>query len=859
MLESYGLTLSDVADIVGKESFVETSGELRTADRVTKIKVAQQGYYYKDFADIILISKADGRQIKLGDIATIQDTFVENPAVLSRFQGKPSIGLSLVSTESSDVTEIVKQAREVVQEWKDKNLLPNGVELTEWYDQSTFIKERLSLLMKNGITGILLIFLLLALTLNIKVAFFVALGIPVCVTGTLMLMGQSILNISISEMSTFGFILALGILVDDAVVIGESIYATRKSDGDSIENTIKAVHKVSVPTVFGVLTTMAAFYPLSMIEGFLGKIFAGFAVIVVACLFFSLIESKLILPAHLAHVDTSEHKPKNIFGKAWKLLRDTIEQGIEWLKNRFYKKALKNILKHRYASLITFFALFVMIVGLVTTGKVETRFFPDIQMKVVSANFVIYEESGYNLAFKNASVIEKKAYEVNEHFTQKYNLKKPLFKNIRTLVEDATSGNVQVQLEVGKETPVSIMEFTNAWRNAVGQLEGARSLNFTSGFEGDDDIRLELFSNDPDQLLAVGQKLKEKISQIPGVMDMNDNMTPGAPQINLELNDKGRALGLTTKDLATLVQNGFYGYVVQTNQRDELEVKVRVRFPSNERQSLDNLLNTRIRLTSGSMVPLSSIARFKSGFTVSTITRQGYMRSIYITGKVDKAAYSPAGIVAKIDKTILPGVLQSYPDTTYRFGGEVEEQETTTNSMTRLFILSLLVIYILLAIPLGSYSQPVVVMCAIPFGFLGAILGHWFIGIPLNLLSFLGILALGGVMVNDSLLLISSFNQYKNMGISTLEAILTAAPGRLRAILLTSLTTYIGLVPLLKETSEQAQFLIPAATSLAYGVLFGTFITLFFIPILVCIREDIKELFSSEVKRENIDAIKEIA
>lgn len=343
-LESYGLTLSDVAQAVGSESFVETSGELTTDKRITKIRAARQGYEYGDFAKIVVLSKKDGREIRLGEIAVIEDIYEESPAILSRFQGKPSMGLDILVTKQGDITQIINQTRQVIADWHSRNLLPENVSISTWYDQSSFIKNRLGLLLKNALSGIGLIFLILTLTLNMRVAFFVALGIPVSIAGTLFLMGPGLLNISINELSTFGFILALGILVDDGVVIGESIYTTRQDNGDTLENTIKGVHKVAIPTIFGVLTTIAAFYPLSMIEGELGKIFSSFSLIVAVCLVFSLIESKLILPAHLADINTRQKEPKNFLTKAWKPCRNALDKGIDILKFKIYRRLLNQVI-----------------------------------------------------------------------------------------------------------------------------------------------------------------------------------------------------------------------------------------------------------------------------------------------------------------------------------------------------------------------------------------------------------------------------------------------------------------------------------------------------------------------------------
>lgn len=487
-------------------------------------------------------------------------------------------------------------------------------------------------------------------------------------------------------------------------------------------------------------------------------------------------------------------------------------------------------------------ALLILVSGLVSSGRVRMVFFPEVSGSVLISSFTFSEETGSSLAFGHAQTIEQKAWALNERLMEQYEFKNPVFLNIQTLVTGVTQGTVKVEVNKNDPMPLTVNELIDIWRNEVGNLEGVKSLEFSSGFVGADDLRLELFSNDAGQLLGAGQKLRKALSLTPGVFNIKDNLNPAQPQVDLELKPEGRAMGLTTQSLANLVFQGFNGYEVQTFQRADKEVKVKVRFPAQERRSVKDLLTTRIRLPGGKYVPLSQVADVSSGFTVSTITRQNNMRSIYVSASVDKKHFSPADVIAELNEKFIPDFLRDYPGLSISFGGEAEEQKITTQSMTKLFSMALLVIYILLAVPLGSYTQPFLIMTAIPFGIVGAVLGHWINGLPLSLLSFLGMLALSGVMVNSSLLLVSEYNRLKAAGKGTADALLMAGPSRLRAILLTAVTTYAGLSPLLRETSEQAQFLIPAAVSLAYGVLFGTLITLFLIPVLIHIREDWMEI-----------------
>ena len=836
-LEHRNLTLSEVAEKVAAESLVATSGELRGEGGTKKIRAARQRHDVAGFAEIPVSTDATGQNLTLGEIAVIRDTVAETPVTLSRFQGKPSVGLQVMVAEGGDILASVKEVRKVVANWKESGRLPEELHLATWYDQSSMSRDRLRLLGKNGLSGILLIFLVLALTLNLKVALYVALGIPVSIAGALFMMGEGLLNVSLNELSTFGFILALGILVDDGVVIGESIYTTRKAEGDTIESTIKGVHKVALPTVFGVLTTIAAFYPLSLISGHMGKLYASFTTIVVCCLLFSLLESKLVLPSHLAHIDTRDIEPTHALPRAWSLLRNFVEHGIAFLRDRLYRPALAILLKQRYAALLLFATLLVLAASLVAGGRVRAVFFPDIPRSVIAADFTLSEEAGAELALAHALRIEKAAGFVDARLRNRLGRTTPLILNVQTVVASATSGSITAELAA--DSPVSSNEIASAWRESTGALEATRSLVFSSGWKGDDAFRIEIASSNTDQLLPAGKRIRTFLSTLPGVQDIQDNLDPDKPQIDLELTPEGRAMGLDSSTLAQLVRKGFFGHEVQSFQRGDREVKVKVRFPADERTSMADLLDTRITLANGTTVPLSMVARVTSGFTESSIYRHDRRQSVYITSGLDKNLTDATGVIQQLKERLLPELSVQYPGIQFRFAGEFEQKQETAGSMEKLFLLSLFVIYALLAIPLGSYTQPVLVMTAIPFGIVGAILGHLLHGLPLSMLSFMGMLALSGVVVNDSLLLVSHYNGLRKDGLSVREALLETGPSRLRAILLTSVTTFIGLVPLVQETTVQAQFLIPAAVSLAYGVGFGTLITLFLMPVLLHVREDI--------------------
>jgi len=706
MLEAYGLSLSDVENAINEGSSDTMTAVLKNRTVYLQLKASQQAYLKEEFAAIPLVTTPDGVLLTLGDVARIDDTYDDDTPVLSRFNGENSVALQVITTGLDDITRTVKAAREVVEQWHEEGRLPQGVELSSWYDRSEAITERLQLLVNNALTGILLVFVLLALFLNLTVAFWVAMGLPFIFFGTFYFMGDSFAGLSMNEFTTFGFILALGIVVDDAVVVGESVYTVRREEGDTLRNTIKGTLRVAVPTLFGVFTTVVAFYSLSNISGRMGQLYAQFAAIVTICLLLSVVESKLILPAHLAHLNTRRNQTSaNPVMRFWQRIQHGADAGLQMFNDRIYRPLIDLALNYRYAVAIAFIALLILVMGMPFTGAVRLSFFPDIP---------------------------------------------------------------------GEE----------------------------------------------------------------------DNLQATQPQLFLKLNAQGKALGLTTDMLARQVLQAFRGQVVQRFQRNSDEIEVRVRYPEEDRQNPVDVLRARIRTTDGTVLPLSAVATVEYGFARDTITRIDGKRALYISGDVDKDIISATELVASLRQNLVPRLERQYPGLDIQFTGEAEQQEETQTSMVSVFVSALLLIYILLAVPLKSYIQPVLIMTAIPFGVVGAILGHWLNDLPMSILSFNGIIALSGVVVNDSLLLVARYNDLKPDADHQLQAISEACRSRLRAVLLTSFTTFAGLLPLLSETSTQAQFLIPAAVALGYGIMFATVITLILIPVLVAIQHDVSLLLA---------------
>ena len=843
-LQAYGLTLQDIVDRLAAESSTSTSGELRSEGSSILMKAGQQRYYFQDYDDVVIATHGDGSQVKLKDVAHIEDAFESNPLVRSRFNGKPSVNLNIIVDERSNILEVAAATKHIVAQWKASDRLPANADIAVWWDQSVYMTDRLELLLKNGVIGIVLVMVVVALFLNVRVAFWVGMGLPICFAGALWLMDASLLNLSLNDLTTFGFIIVLGILVDDAVVVGESIYTTRQQEGDSLLSTIRGVKKVAVPTMFGVLTTVAAFYPLSLISGEMGALFGQFAIVGVVCLLFSLLESKLILPAHLAHVNTNPTtEKKNVLVRGFSKLQQLATGLLETFSQKIYEPLLNFSLRYRYGVLACFLSMLVLVIGLIPSGQLRVVFFPDIPRDIIEVYYTAEEGAGYGVAHGQAEAIEQLADQLNQQWLASNESSSPVIQSLQSIVADDQSGHIVMELNPSAERALNTDAVAQALREQVGKSSALRDIQFVTDWGGLDDFVLKVQSDSKVEVERAITEIAAALNAIQGVHDIKHDMNAGQLRIQLSLTVAGRALGLTTADLAQQIQHAYYGAEVQRFQRGKDEVKVMVRYPETLRKDITQLQHARIRTPAGEAVPLLSVATLDTGYVMTEINHVDGRLSATLKAGIDKQMTSPAEVMRNVQKSIIPQLQRDMPGLSVVIGGEAREQAETGRSMLKMFGLSLFAIYILLAIPLKSYSQPLIIMAAIPFGVVGALLGHFVMGLSVSLLSVMGILALSGVVVNDSLLLVNRFNQLRQQGMAVNAALKASAQSRLRAIVLTSLTTYVGLTSLLQESSEQAQYLIPAAASLAYGILFATGVTLVLIPILLRVAQDAKNGF----------------
>lgn len=848
-LQAYGLSFSDISSTINAESSSAKTTSLRNPSKTVRLKIAQQKYTPSEFANIVVKTQADGSQVRLGDIATLSNGFDDTKFSLSRFNGQSSVGIEILMNENSDITKIVPQVEQLVAEWRTSNILPSNVSIDTWYDRSVMIKARLDLLLENALYGVVLVFVMLALFLNLQVALWVVAGLPFIFLGTLFFMSDSYLGLSLNSMTTFGFIMALGIVVDDAVVIGESIYSTRKDRGDTIHNTILGVMKVAVPTIFGVLTTVAAFMAISNVEGKMGELYAQFAMVVTVCLILSLIESKLILPAHLAHINT--HRDPNKGG--WTKIQHAADSALMWFRDRLYKPAIEVILNFRYAVILVFVAVFIFVIDMPLNGTLRVTFFPSIPGDTIRGEFNMYQDSSYGQTQTNLNHMEELAYKAENQMRNKFDLEKgsPVIDDIHIKASSDTAGKITITLV--DDLPFSASEFSKVWQKLVGNLDGAKDVAFRTERNMGDNFRVELKGWYDSSVVAAANEFKVALAGINGVSGIQDNLDNTQPQYRFELTELGHSLGLDTSSLSSQIYQAFGGSTTQSFQKGKDEIDVKVRYPDKDRQSLADVLNSMIRLNDGTSVPLSSVAKVSFIQQQISVTRIDGLRASYVTAVVDKEIKSPTELVNQMRLTLVPQLLEKYPDLKISFAGEAEHQEEAMTSMVSMFVMAMLAIYALLAIPLKSYVQPILIMMAIPFGIVGAMLGHWGNDLAISILSLNGIIALSGVVVNDSLLLVSTYNRLRRVEkLNVHDAIVSACTGRLRAVLLTSFTTYAGLVPLLGETDRQAQFLIPAAASLGYGILFAVFITLVLIPALLKIYEEINAVIQNLINKVKV-------
>ncbi|MEO1679553.1 MAG: efflux RND transporter permease subunit [Pseudomonadota bacterium] len=839
-LRQYGLTVADVTAAIRANSLTFQAGELRTDGGTIYLRADDRARYAPEYEALPIIERADGSTVPLGDIATVEDGFLEGD-YLFRLNGEPTIGMEVLVGQQENLLEISEVVRRTVDAFQPQ--LPIAISATVWGDSAGYISDRLALLRSNGVQGLLLVALMLSIFLNVRLAFWVALGIPISVMGAIAVSGSRWVDYSLNDVTTFGLIIALGILVDDAVVVGESVFEERRKGGDPITRTERGVEKVAVATVFGVLTTIAAFYPMLLIDNPLGKVLAGFSGIVILALIFSLIESKFILPAHLAYTRIDRQRG-TLAARLWGQVQDGAQAGLLWFRDRIYQPTLLTSIRHRYAVLILFVAAAALGIGLIAKGKVQTVFFPDVPGQIITVSLEMDARAPFALTRANIDRIEAEGRALNEDLRAAAGMDDAPIRSFFTIADDAEGGQLYAEmLPVAERPDVPILDVVRAWRERVGAVEGATELEFTGSEALAGGFQIRLISRDVDRLTAASAEVRGFLAELEGVVNIRDDLAGGQPELRLRLRPEARHLGFTAETLASQIGYGFGGAEVTRIQRDGLEMRVLVLNADQARDTIDDLMQTRLRSTSGAWVPLVTVAEIEGSYAAGAIDRRDGQRMNTVSASVDRTLVAPEEVGQAVFEQLVPDLVERYPGVCVVAAGELEEMGEIQGGLVRALLLSAVLIYVLMAVPLKSYWQPFVILAIVPFGFIAAAVGHLIMGLSLSLLSFFGMLALTGVIVNDSLVMITRYNQAREAGKPVEAAIHDAGTSRFQAIFLTTATTVIGLMPLLTETSEQAQYLIPAAVSLAFGELFGTALMLLLVPVLIAIAEDVIGLF----------------
>ena len=853
-LREFRLTLADIATAVQRSSLDVSAGNVRTEGGDVLIRSKGQAYRRAQFEDIVVKTNPDGSIIRVSDVAKVDDGF-EEVLLKAGFNGEYAAMIRVYRTGGQDVMEVAGKVKDYIAERQDT--LPAGMLLDYWNDRSTYLQARLGTLVNNGIQGSILVIILLAMFLRPAVAFWVFIGIPASFLGALILMPLS--GVSINMMSLFGFIIVLGIVVDDAIVTGENIYTRLREGGDPLDASIRGTRQVAVPVTFGILTTIAAFSPLAFVEGRMGDFMGAIPAVVIPCLVFSLVESKLVLPAHMKTVRIRSNAA-TLTGFTG--FQQRFADGFEQFILDYYRPVLRFALAHRYSVIAGFLGFLLLTLALVLSGWAKFIFFPRVESDTATVTLTMPVGTPFQVTDRHMQRITATAFGLQRKYTNGAG-GEPIIRNILSTTGSALAqtgggpggtqnygdhfGQVIIETVPSDErvTDIRTLELVDEWRKAIGTIPGAESLTYRAELiHGGDPVNIQLNAQSLETLAQVGEQIKQRLATYPTVFDIEDTLSDGKEELRIELTRQGHVLGLTRAAIANQVSQAFRGFEAQRIQRGRDDIRVIVRLPREERSTTATLDEYLVTAPDGRRVPLSHVATLTPGIGPSTITRVDRERTMTIKADVDKDETNMTVLRADLEE-YLRTLLISYPGVSYTLEGEAKEQRKSFDSLQWGMIVILFVIYALLALPLKSYVQPLIVMSVIPFGIIGAVWGHWIMGRDLSFPSMLGVMALVGVVVNDSLVLVDFINQKKAEGKSVLEAVLNAGVVRFRPVMLTSLTTFFGLLPLLFEKSVQAQFLIPMGISLGFGILFATTITLVMIPVNVIIVEDVRKFLHS--------------
>jgi len=837
-LLAYNLSFSEVANAVSKSNLLISGGNIKTDAEDYLIRARNKNYYGNELVNLVVRANASGNIIRLSDIADVSDTWSENPDRLY-FNGKKSIDITVSNTNSEDLLSTAANVKEYIETFNQQH---SNVKIDISSDNSITLKQRSELLIKNAGMGILLVLFFLALFLNIRLAFWVATGIPIAFFG--MFIFASNFGVTINVLSLFGMIIVIGILVDDGIVIGENIYHHYEKGKSPIQAAIDGTLEVIPPVVSAIITTMIAFSTFFFLDGRIGEFFGQVSLVVILTLSVSLIEALIILPAHIAHSKALERKNKkrNKLNTFFYNINQKAEKALFYVRDNLYAPYLKFFIKHKFLGFAIPITLLILSFGALGGGIVKTSFFPSIASDRVSIDLKMLQGTNEKITDSIISEIEKVAWEVNDDFTGRQISNEPIIQNIiKRIGPGSANGSLTINLLPGEARDFSSQEITNSIRDKVGKVIGVESLTFGSGGNfGGSPVAVSLLGNNIEELKAAKTELKEVLNNNPLLKDISDNDPAGIKEVRIKLKENAYLLGLNLQNVMSQVRSGFFGLQTQRFQRGQDEIKVWVRYKKEDRSSLKNLDDMWITTPTNQSVPFSEIATYEIERGDVLINHLNSKREIQINVDLKNQGEGATDVLDEIKTVIMPEISSKYPTVTAVYEGQNREAQKTKNSAINVGFTILALIYMVIAFTFRSYEQPLLLILLIPFSLIGVIWGHWYHDFPVNILSWLGIIALIGIMVNDGLVLIEKFNSFLKEGMKYDDALLQAGISRFRAILLTTLTTVAGLAPLLLEKSRQAQFLKPMAISISYGIAISTVLTLVMLPLLLSVTNSIK-------------------
>ncbi|MBC8206230.1 MAG: efflux RND transporter permease subunit [Kiritimatiellales bacterium] len=842
-LRAHNLTLSDVADTLSRASVETPGGGMKTDSGEILVRVRDRRDYGEQFGRIPVITGADGTQVLLEDIATIRDRFDDSDR-FTYFNGKPALTMSVYRVGKETPVSVDEATKQVLEELRAT--LPEGIEMQVWNSRADMFRERMNLLLRNGLLGLILVFIVLGFFLEMRLAFWVMMGIPISFLGTILIMPA--MGLSINMVSMFAFILALGIVVDDAIVVGENIYHNHQEGMPFLRAAIVGARQIAMPVTFSILTNIVAFMPLYFVPGVMGKFFSAIPLVVCSTFVISLVEALFVLPAHLGHQKDLKsphalHRLQQRFGKAF----------MRFVREK-YAPFLDRTLRRRYLTVAVGLFVLILTISHVKSGRMGFELFPSVESDVALCTFKL----PYGSPVEKTQEVHDRIIRAGQELVEEIEAEtgRPQIKGYISYigtgdrgVTGGHSGSITFDLVDADVRPVSTEDFVERWRKKAGAITGIDTVRYRADSGGpggsSDALTVELSHRDISVLEQASADLAAQLSEYSIVSDIDDGFTPGKPQIDFKLKPEGRSLGLTSASVARQVRNAYYGAEAIRQQRGRNEVKVMLRLPEAERATEFSLESMILRTPSSHEVPLREVVSMERGRAYTTISRRNGRRTVTVSANVTPKSKADL-VLADMKGGMLTALKEKYPGLSYSFEGSQADQRESVQGLINGLLGAILLIYIILAIPFKSYSQPLIIMVSIPFGIVGAVIGHMLMGYSLSVISIFGIVALSGVVVNDSLVLIDFFNQKRREGMSVHDSVMTAGVQRFRPIVLTTLTTFGGLLPMIFETSRQARFLIPMAISLGFGILFATGITLLLIPSLTMILEDISRLFKRE-------------